>query len=100
MLNRDLATEERYDGHLFVTVLAYQFVQIIRRTLNVQGIKDSWQTLRTILEGQMRVTASFKRADGRMLHVRKATQPEPEQKTLCRALVLDMMPGGIKKVVV
>lgn len=92
--------EERCDGHLFITVLAYQFVQIIRRTLSGQGIKDSWLTLRTILEGQSRITASFKCADGSMLHVRKATQPEPAQKTIYKALRLDMAPGGIKKVAV
>ncbi len=92
--------EERCEGHLFITVLAYQFVQIIRRTLSGQGIKDSWLTLRTILEGQSRITASFKCADGRMLHVRKATQPELKQKTIYRALRLDMTPGGIKKVAV
>lgn len=92
--------EGRCDGHLFITVLAYQFVQIIRRTLIGKEIKDSWRTLRTILGGQVRVTASFKRADGRMLHVRKATQPEPEQKAIYNALGLSMMPGGIKKVLV
>ncbi len=30
--------EERADGHLFITVLAYQFVQIIRHQLDEHGI--------------------------------------------------------------
>ncbi|EGV19124.1 hypothetical protein ThimaDRAFT_1268 [Thiocapsa marina 5811] len=34
--------EERCEGHLFITVLAYQFVQLIRRHLHAQGINDSW----------------------------------------------------------
>jgi len=91
--------ENRCDGHLFITVLAYQFVQIIRRSLRGQGIKDSWLKLRTILESQLRITATFRRADGRRLHVRKATQPESAQRTIYQALNLSMMPGGIKKVV-
>src|SRR5699024_1639707 len=33
---------ERSAGHLFITVLAYQFVQIIRRHLRAQGINNSW----------------------------------------------------------
>ena len=38
--------EERADGHLFLTVLAYQFVQLIRRRLHEQGMNDSWVSLR------------------------------------------------------
>ena len=68
--------EERVDGHLFITVLAYQFVQIIRRRLGEQGLCASWRTLREQLSGQVRVTAVFQRPDGHALHVRKATRPE------------------------
>jgi hypothetical protein len=70
-------TEERTDGHLFITVLAYQFVQLIRRRLRAHGINDRWATLRETLAGQCRVTATFRRPDGRALHVRKATRAEP-----------------------
>ena len=41
--------EERTDGHLFITVPAYQLVQIIRRQLREKGIHDSWSTLRKAL---------------------------------------------------
>jgi hypothetical protein len=57
--------EERADGHLFITVLAYQLVQIIRRCLKESGIDLSWNSIRRIMAGQCRVTASFRRADGR-----------------------------------
>ncbi len=76
--------EERVDGRLFITVLAYQFVQTIRR----------------ILAGQCRVTASFRRTDGRALHVRKATQAEPDQAAIYRALNLNPAPGGTTKTIV
>ena len=68
--------ETRVDGHWFITVLAYQFVQIIRRHLKEPGIAGRWDTLREILGSQCRVTATFRRADGRILQVRKATRPE------------------------
>ena len=56
--------EIRVDGHLFITVLAYQFVQIIRRQLQEHGIQGRWNSLRDILSVQRRVTASFQRAEG------------------------------------
>ncbi len=70
-------TQGRSDGHLFITVIAYQMVQTIRRRLGEQGEYASWASLRAILEGQQRVTATFQRKDGRTLHVRKATRAEP-----------------------
>ena len=70
--------EDRADGHLFITVLAYQAVQILRRRLKAYGTNESWISLRDILSVQQRVTVTFKRRDGRTLHVRKATLPEPE----------------------
>ena len=53
-----------------------------------------------ILEGQQRVTATFRRKDGRTLHVRKATRAEPEQQKIFRALGTDPAPGGIRKMIV
>ena len=93
-------TEGRVDGHLFITVLAYQFVQLIRRRLRQHGISDRWSTLRDILAGQCRVTATFRRADGRTLHVRKATRAEPAQLAILQALGSDPSPGGIQKMLV
>jgi transposase len=90
-------TEDRVDGHLFITVLAYQFVQIIRKRLAEHGIHGRWQTLRAILNGQQRVTATFRRADGLTLHVRKATRAEPEQLKIYQALNINPAPGGVKK---
>ena len=93
-------TEGRVDGHRFITVLAYPLVQLIRRRLRQQGISDRWSTLRDILAGQCRVTATFRRADGRTLHVRKATRAEPAQLAIIQALGSDPSPGGIQKMVV
>lgn len=93
-------TQHRSDGHLFITVIAYQLVQIIRRRLREQGETSSWATLRRVLEGQQRVTVTFRREDGRTVHVRKATRAEPEQLEIYRALGLDPVPGKTRKKVV
>ncbi|WP_201212418.1 hypothetical protein [Rhodocyclus purpureus] len=89
--------EARSDGHLFITVLAYQCVQLIRRRLKEKGIHLGWRNLRDILSVQQRVTARFTQRDGRTLHVRKATQPEPNLRAIYDALGLDHLPGGTKK---
>ncbi len=79
-------------------MLAYQLVQVIRRRLREHGEHASWRTVRSILAGQQRVTATFRRADGRTLHVRKATEAEPAQRAIYDALGADPAPGGIRTV--
>ena len=83
--------------HLFITVIAYQLMQGIRTRLRAHGEHASWTTLRRILEGQQRVTATFRRPDRRTLHVRTATQAEPEQRAIYDALGIDPQPGGVRK---
>ena len=94
----------RAEGHLFITVIAYQLVQVIRTRLAERGdgpIRTaSWTTLKRILGGRQRVTATFKRADGRTLHVRKATRPEPQQKAILDALGIASSAGGTHQAVV
>ena len=90
----------RADGHLFITVIAYQLVQIIRTRLRGHGNPASWTTLRRILDGQQRVTATFRRPDGRTLHVRTATQAEPDQRDIYDALGVDPHPGGVRKTLI
>jgi transposase len=91
--------EDRVDGHLFLTVLAYQFVQFLRTRLKSQGIQESRASLRATLSLQRRVTVTFTRRDGRTLNVRKTTRPEPDLLRLYRVLGMDEMPGGICKFV-
>ena len=94
----------RAEGHLFITVIAYQLVQVIRARLAERGdaaIRTaSWTTLRRILGGRQRVTATFKRDDGRALHVRKATRPEPQQRAILDALGIASSAGGTHQALV
>jgi len=92
--------EKRTEGHLLITVLAYQLVQAIRRKLEAAGVTLSWARLREILSGQQRVTATFRQRDGRTLHVRKPTIAEPALRTIHHALGIDAAPGGVRKLIV
>lgn len=91
--------ENRSDGHLFITVVAYQAVQWIRTCLKSQGITDSWSSLRHLLSAQRRVTSSFRQRDGRTLNVRKSTVAEPDLLAIYKALGIDPAPGGTKKLI-
>jgi transposase len=92
--------DTRVEGHLFISVLAYHFVHTLRLHLKAQGIDDSWQTLRETLATQQRVTASLQRRDGRTVHVRKATRPEPRHQLLNQILRHAPNPGGTHRVLV
>jgi transposase len=92
--------DRRVEGHLFITVLAYHFVHTLRLQLKAKGIDDSWETLRETLSTQRRVTATLQRRDGRAVHVRKATRPEPPHQKLNAILGLSPNPGGTHRVLV
>ena len=70
------------------------------RRLRQTGETACWDTLRRILEGHQRITATFRRDDGRTLHVRKATRAEPPQQALYDALGVTPQPGAIRKTIV
>ncbi len=70
---------------------------MVRARLRVHGLHQGWSRLREILGVQQRVTATFRQRDGRTLHVRKATVPDPELREIYTMLNLPSNPGGIKK---
>ena len=92
--------EVRAEGHLFITVLAYQAVQAIRKKLKAKGITASWTTLRKTLSVQQRVTATFSQRDGRTLNIRKTTVAEKNLRELYEKLEISAMPGGLQKLIV
>ncbi len=91
---------ERVSGHLFISVLAYHLVHTIRFQLKRHGIHLSWEGLRRELEGQDRVTLELKLADGKTLHVRKATRPEPRHQIIYDALGIADRPGKTEKTII
>lgn len=92
--------DRRVEGHLFISVLAYHFVHTLRLQLKAKGIDDSWETLRETLATQHRITATLQRRDGRAVHVRKATRPEPGHHKINQILGLLPNPGGTHRVLV
>lgn len=86
--------ERRVEGHLFISVLAYYVVHTLRLKLKANGINEAWETTRSTLSTQVRITTTLRRRDGRTAHVRKASRPEPPQQQINAALNLSANPGG------
>ncbi len=93
-------TPQRAEGHLFIAVIAYQLVQIVRRQLRVNDIHHSWTTLRNRLASRCRVTATFRCADSTTLHLCKATALEPHQQPIYDAPGIHPDAGGFLKTVI
>ncbi len=91
---------DRVSGHLFISVLAYHFVHTIRFQLKACGIHLGWDGIRRELAGQDRVTVELKRADGKTLHIRKTSRPEPRQQVIYDALGISDRPGKTEKTIV
>lgn len=92
--------QDRVSGHLFITVLAYQLVQMIRVRLKAAGIGDSWDQLRSTLSGLQRITASLRTEAGSTVHIRKATRAESAQQAILSALDLRGQLGPTVRTVV
>jgi transposase len=71
--------EERVEAHIFISVLAYHLLTWIRETLRPTGELRDWKTLRRLLSTHSLVTTALPLQDGRVLRIRKASRPDPEQ---------------------
>lgn len=85
---------ERISGHLFISLLAYQLVHTLRVQLKAKGVHYSWEHLRQLLSTRMRVSVTLPTQDGKTLHIRKATRPEPHQQAIYEALRISPQAGG------
>jgi transposase len=92
--------EERVNGHIFITLIAYHLVQTLRVQLKTEDCHDSWQTIRQKVENQQRITVTLQREEGKTIHLRKATKAEPQQSDLYKMLGISEQPGGIKKTLI
>lgn len=92
--------QHRADGHLFISVLAYQAVQLLRSTMKQAGASDSWTSIRHALRPLQRTTTTFTRQDGRTLHVRKTALCDDQQAVLYHAMGIAPPPRNVRKTVV
>jgi len=91
--------ERRSDGHIFITLVAYHIMQTIRIKLREKGIRFCWNTVRVQLSSHMRISTTVKREDGKVIHIRKSSRPEPNHKEIYDALGLPSQVGKTLKAI-
>jgi transposase len=69
----------RVEAHIFISVLAYHLLTWIRETLRACGDTRDWKTLCLLLATHSLVTTVLPLRDGRVVRIRKASVPDPEQ---------------------
>ena len=89
--------DTRMERHLFIRVLAYHLLAGIQRGLRQKGISYRWETIRSRLSSQTRVTASLTNDKGERIHIRQTTDPEPFHFEIYRALGLPLKPLKAKR---
>lgn len=90
--------EPRSDAHLFIAVLAYHLLNTIQTQLRSQDIHMQWWNIREQLSSHVRITTSMTTKDGRRIHIRKSTEPEPFHRLIYDALTLSYYPLKSKRV--
>jgi transposase len=81
--------EERVDGHIFISILAYHLLNWIRQKLEQTNDHREWNTIRRILRTHSLVSTRLPLKDGRIVTLRKASNPDAEQARIYTALGID-----------
>ena len=77
-------TEDRVDGHIFITVLAYQLLSYIHRVLRQHNDMRSWRAIRTLLQSHCYATLTVPTISGTTYRDRKPGTPEASQAQIYR----------------
>jgi transposase len=81
--------EDRVDGHIFISILAYHLLNSIRKKLERSGDHREWNTIRRILRTHSLVSTRLPLKDGRIVTIRKPSNPDAEQARIYTALGID-----------
>ena len=81
--------EERVDGHIFITVIAYHLWKWIRQKLDAAGDTRDWVTVRGLLRTHCYATLIVPCENGGVYHLRKPGRPETQQRRLYELFGID-----------
>ncbi|HUU39357.1 MAG TPA: IS1634 family transposase [Desulfatiglandales bacterium] len=68
--------EDRVDGHIFITILAYHLLHAIEFTLCKKNDHTSWPTIKRVLINHTYSTITLPTVEGPVINLRKAGIPE------------------------
>ena len=76
----------RIAAHLFLAVLAYHGVHLIRTRLKARDIPLSWDGIRTRLSAWVRMTTTIRETNGRLIVNRQDIRPPAQVAQIARAV--------------
>ena len=91
--------QERVTGHLFITLLAYHLVHTLRHQLKLHGIHLSWDSIRTLMTTQQRITLILPTDEQKIITLRTTTRAEVQQQQIYTALGIKPDPLGKRKTI-
>jgi transposase len=84
--------DERMEGHLFISVLAYHLIAFIHKKFSAAGMHYRWKTIRNAMATQARITVSMTNDKNERIHIRQTTEPEPFHLAAHKAMDLPPRP--------
>lgn len=78
--------EDRVDGHLWISILAYHLIQNCLYQLKEHGIVYRWETVRNRMSARIRVTMRAQTKEGATIYQRSTTKAEEAQRQIYHAL--------------
>ena len=82
----------RIAAHLFLAVLAYHGVHLIRTRLKARDIPLSWEAIRTRLRPWVRLTTTIRETNGRLIVNRQDVRPPAHLVQIARAVGVEPHP--------
>ena len=77
--------DRRISGHLFIAVLAYHGVHLIRMRLKARGVHLSWASIRNRLANWVRITTTLQEVGGSQICMRQDVRPDAAAFEISRA---------------
>lgn len=78
--------ENRVEGHIFISVLAYHLLRSIGYQLETAGDQREWKTVRRLLRTHVVMTVRFPTQQGSLITIRKPSRPDTEQEQVYKLL--------------
>jgi len=79
-------TEDRCDGHIWITILAYHLLHWIEYSLKLSGYEASWRKVRRLLSTHCYSTLIIPSPDGVIRRIRKPGRPDERQRLIYEVL--------------
>jgi hypothetical protein len=92
--------EDRVDGHIFISILAYHLMHTIEYVLHQQGISSSWATIKRLVSTHTYVTIQLPVTDNSTINLRKPGLVEGIHEKIYRKLGVEYRDLPISKTTV